>query len=288
MIEKEDGEVATTATTVEVAATATTVVGELLRAAGDTSEAKIAAQNFGRAAVTISAAINNCLLPIAAVNFGFEKAKQYFGNKFPEDIAKATEEIPLESLIEPKLSLAGPTLQALAFSHDEPDLKELYIKLLATSMDGRCASRAHPAFVEMLRQLTAKEAGALQQILQASQLQICRVDLVFAGEGRGRRTLQNHVLDIKDADTQQQVEDDDLAAMVDNWVRLGLITVNYDRWALGEQAYNWMETRPEVLKNRAKVAGTENRIEPSKGLMIRTALGTQFAEATGINKPYNK
>ncbi|MFG0396392.1 DUF4393 domain-containing protein [Pseudomonas sp. zbq_4] len=269
---------------VEVAETATVAVGELIKAAGDTPEAKKAAQNIGRAAVTLTAAINNCLLPIAAVNFGFEKAKQYFGRKFQEDIAEATKDVPLESLIEPKPSLAGPALQALAFSHDELDLKDLYIKLLATSMDNRCASRAHPAFVEMLRQLTAKEARALQDILQASQIEICRVDLVSTTEGMGRRTLQSHVMNAVDSDTHLPVEDDELAAMVDNWVRLGLITVNYDRWALGEQAYDWMETRPEILKYRAMITSSDRRIEPAKGLVLRTALGAQFAEATGIIK----
>lgn len=50
------------------AATATTAVGELIRAAGDSAEAKEAGVQIGKVAVTLTKALNNCLLPIAAVN----------------------------------------------------------------------------------------------------------------------------------------------------------------------------------------------------------------------------
>ncbi len=274
MIEKED---------IEAVASATTAVGELIRVAGETHEAKQAGQNIGRAAVTLTAALNNCLLPIAAVNFGFDRARQYFGNLFQTDIAKATEKIPVEALIEPKASVAGPALQALAFSHDEPDLKDLYIRLLATSMDSRCASKAHPAFVEILRQLTAKEAKLLQLVLSVNYLPIFRVDGdVIQG---GKRTLHTNILDLRNEVTMQPQEDPEHPAMVDNWVRLGLVNVDYDRHLVSEKEYEFMETRPEVLRCRAKITSTVNEVVLQKGIMFTTNLGAQFAEATGIRNP---
>jgi len=54
--------------------------------------------------------------------------------------------IPPEHVVEPKASIAGPALQALAFSHEEPDLREMYLNLLRASMDARTAKVAHPAF----------------------------------------------------------------------------------------------------------------------------------------------
>jgi hypothetical protein len=141
---------------IDTVASATNAVGEIIKAAGDSQEAKQAGSNIGKAAVTITAAINNCLLPIAAVNYGFEKARFYFNNFFQTDIKAATADIPEEDLIEPKPSIAAPALQALAFAHEEPDLKDLYLKLLACAMDSRNSSKAHPAFVEIIRQLTAR------------------------------------------------------------------------------------------------------------------------------------
>lgn len=268
---------------VEVAATATQVVGELIKAAGDSDEAKQAGQNIGKAAVTLTAAINNCLLPIAAVNFAFAKAKDYFGGLFQSDIAEATTKIPPGDLIEPKPSIAGPALQALAFSHDEPDLKDLYIQLLATSMDSRNAGQAHPAFVEMLRQLTSSEAKALRSVLPAMQLPICQIVEMF--EGGGRRTRLNHVLDLGNAQTRKPVIEPQLPVMVDNWIRLGLVEVDYTRWIKQEEAYDWMEKRPELKSFRAQAKGGQSKINPQKGLMLVTDLGEQFGRAVGMKMP---
>ena len=265
---------------VEVAATATQVVGDLIKAAGDSPEAKQAGQNIGRVAVTLTAAIDNCLLPIAAVNFAFAKAKDYFGGKFQKDIATATSEIPAEALVEPKPSLAGPALQALAFSHDEPNLKDLYIHLLATSMDSRNAEQAHPAFVEILRQLTAHEARALQSVLPHNSLAICQIQLLF--DAGGRRTLLNHVLDWGDRETRQPIWDPQLPVMVDNWIRLGLVEVDYSRWINHDNAYDWVEARPELESLRVENTVDNSKVMPQKGLLLTTAFGKQFGIAVGL------
>ncbi|AFK69769.1 hypothetical protein A210_01175 [Pseudomonas putida SJTE-1] len=267
----------------ESASTATQVVGELIKAAGDSPEAKQAGQNIGRVAVTLTAAIDNCLLPIAAVNFAFARAKDYFGGLFQKDIAAATSEIPAEALIEPKPSLAGPALQGLAFSHDEPDLKDLYIKLLATSMDGRNAAQAHPAFVEILRQLTAHEAQSLRMIIPFLQMPICRIEAVR--QNGGRRNLMNHVLNATDRETGLPHVDPQLPMMVDNWIRLGLVTVDYTHWLHRDEAYSWMEGRPEVQSLRAKLNDEDSKVTPQKGLLAVTDLGRQFGQAVGLSMP---
>ena len=129
------------------------IVAEIIKAAGDDPKVKEAASNLGKTAITLTKTINNALLPIAAVNFAFDKARVYFSEKFQKDLSEKAECIPPEHLVEPKASVAGPTLQGLAFTHEEPNLKEMFLNLLATSMDGRRADLAHPAFVEIIKQL---------------------------------------------------------------------------------------------------------------------------------------
>lgn len=111
---------------VETAKTVTEVVGQVIKAAGDDPQVKEAAGNLGKTAVTITKAINNVLLPIAAINYGFDKARIYFEKKFSQDMAEKIATIPKDQIVEPKPSIAGPALQGLAFSHEEPNLKEMY------------------------------------------------------------------------------------------------------------------------------------------------------------------
>ena len=111
---------------IKVAKDGVSLVAEVIKAAGDNPQVKEAAGNLGQTAVTLTKTINNVLVPLAAINFAFDKARTYFSGKFQQDIAEKTQAIPPEHVVEPKASIAGPTLQGLAFTHEEPSLKEMY------------------------------------------------------------------------------------------------------------------------------------------------------------------
>ncbi len=260
--------------------TATAAVGELIKAAGNSKEGKEAASQFGKAAITVGKTLNNCLLPIAAVNYAFDKARNYFTSDFEDDLKKATADTPEELLVEPKASLAGPALQGLAFSHDEADLKTLYLELIATAMDERHARKAHPAFVEIIKQLTADEARLLRDLLPRAQHPVAMVKAHYPSGGT--RTLLTFLTNWCDSKTDEPVPNPELPAMIVNWVRLGLIEVNFSKWISDDKAYVWLEERPELVELRKEYQVDGVLVRPQRGVMEPTALGISFAEATGI------
>lgn len=257
------------------------LIGEVIKAAGDNLQVKEAAGNLGQTAITLTKAINNVLVPLAAINFAFDKARAYFSGKFQQDMAEKAQAIPQEHIVEPKASIAGPTLQGLAFAHEEPNLKEMYLNLLATAMDGRIASSAHPAFVEIIKQLDSEDArlvrGALQSDTATPIVQIHRK--LKAG---GYNLLVQHLLDLKDTETGQPVEDPRLPAMIDNWIRLGLVEVAYDKHLSDPVYYSWVEQRPEFVRLKQVPQADEATIAYQKGLLNRTELGKRFAKAIGL------
>lgn len=264
------------------AASAAQAVGALIRAAGDSQEGKEAASQIGKAAVTLTKALNNCLLPIAAVNYAFDRARSYFDNEFATDLERVTTDIPPESMIEPKASLAGPTLQGLAFSHDEPDLKELYLELLASAMDTRHASEAHPAFVEIIKQMTADEARALRDVIVYSKVPVARIKAHHRTPQAGTILLVSHLMDWRDLEKEEPLANPNVPIMVVNWIRLGLVEVNYSVWMTNDDAYSWMNSRPELAELRQKYGKGDVEVRPERGILYRTALGERFATATGI------
>lgn len=268
--------------TIKTAHEGVALVGEILKAAGDNPQVKEAGNNLGQTAVTITRAINNALLPLAAVNYAFDKARTYFAERFREDISAKTATIPPEEIVEPKPSIAGPALQGLAFTHEEPNLKEMYLSLIATSMDGRVAANAHPAFVEVIRQLSSTDARLIRgALLSPSAVPIVEVRLSTVGLP-GYRTLARHLLNLTDSVTTAPVEDIQLPAMVDNWVRLGLLTVDYMTSLTDGKLYEWVDQRPEVMRLRQSDENENQKIEIARGVMERTAFGMQFATAVGI------
>ncbi len=261
----------------DTATSVATAVGELIRAAGDSNEAKQAGAEVGKVLVTVTKALNNVLLPLAALNNGFDRARAYFDKRFGEDVAEKTKQIPPEKLIEPKILIAGPIIQNLAFTLEDPPLKEMYLELLGKSMDERQQGKAHPAFVEIIRQITSEEAKELKAVLRANQIAIAIIHEARPGGGSIYR--YEHLLDWRDADDKPALNPK-LPMMIVNWIRLGLIEVNYDRWLSDDHHYEWMEHRPELIT--IKQRSPQDSITTQKGILSVTSFGKEFAESTGL------
>jgi hypothetical protein len=93
------------------------------------------------------------LSPLRAVLWGWERIEEIIGPELGRRF-----ENKLNRMVTPKLTVAGPTLESLRFAGDEPELREMYINLLETAMDKETAEKAHPAFAELIRQMTPDEA----------------------------------------------------------------------------------------------------------------------------------
>ena len=98
--------------------------------------------------------------PLRALVWGAEKIEEIF---VPE-VEKKLANVPEERRISPDLTIAGPAVEALRFTGDQPELRDMFANLLAVSIDVETAKNAHPAFVEIIKQLTPDEARILKHI----------------------------------------------------------------------------------------------------------------------------
>lgn len=256
------------------------VAAELLMAARDSEDIKVAGRTVGKSLATIATTIDNALLPLAALNFGIQAAKDYFTNKFQSEFAEKIADIPEIDLIDPKAFVAGPALQGLSFAIDEPDLKELYLNLLKTSVDGRVCKNAHPSFVEIIKQLSASEIPLLNQILRHNGL-LEIVKLKFVYEDKSFSFIQNNLIGLSESDTDESVFNPDLCMMFDNWIRLGLIGVDYTRHKKLEGAYSWVESNPRFMELNATLPENAS-LKFDKGVCEVTQLGRAFGVAVGL------
>lgn len=76
--------------------------------------------------------------------------------------------IPEEHLVEPAAHLAVPAIQQLAYCYDSEDLREMYARLLLSSMDDRTSEYVHPSFVQILKEISPDEAKLLSALVVAS------------------------------------------------------------------------------------------------------------------------
>lgn len=259
------------------------IVGELVKEVSDSPKIREAGSQLAQAALTVSKTINVCLLPLAAINFGYEKARQYYAEKFQQDLTEKTANIPPEDIVEPKASIVGPALQGLSFSCEEESLKDMYLGLIASAIDGRKSSEVHPAFVEIIRQMTCVEAEHLQKLLRNEALPIVATRIDRSSKGSYRHGGR-HILNYTNLDNGTPIEIGQRVAMVENWIRLGLVTVDYTEFYADDSVYSWAESRPEVVQDKATCAEDEKLII-LRGLIVRTAFGAHFAKVVGIIPP---
>ena len=257
------------------------LIRELINAARDDKNVKKSGKELGKSALTITKTINNALLPLAMINYGFEKARIYFAENFKSDMEEKAKDIPLDRLIEPKPSVAGPALQGLAFSHEEESLKEMYLNLLKSSMDSESSDSAHPAFVEIIKQMSSEEAELAASLLRPpGSAPIVEMRLTREKSGTWD-ILARNVININKK-TSPHIKESRVPAIVDNLIRLGLVEADYTSHLASSGAYDWVEKRLDIKHLRATVHNDEVSIDIKKGVLKSTSFGLQFAHAVGI------
>ncbi|HIC8860100.1 TPA: DUF4393 domain-containing protein [Aeromonas hydrophila] len=117
-----------------------------------------AAKEIGTALQTVAKTIHIVLAPVSALVWGYDKLTDFLSTR----VADKLKDVPPEYIATPKPNVAGPALEALRYTGHEESLREMYANLLAASMDTRTAQGAHPAFVEIIKQLTPDEARLLK------------------------------------------------------------------------------------------------------------------------------
>lgn len=259
-----------------------TAVDRALSIAAESPDMRATGLSLARSARTVADTIHVCLMPLAIVNFAYAKGRDYFENNFRFRLEERTKDIPLEAVQDPSPAVAAQALQGLAFAHEEPSLEDMYLQLLATSMDGRKPKdSAHPAFVEVIRQLTSVEASLLQAVyLRYDTLPIAQLRKRIAVGGTV--TVVRFLTDIRTSDGPAEIEG--LGLMLDNWVRLGLIEIGWDRVLNKPDSYLWVEERPETIRTRASNDNSTGEISIKQGVLVATEFGQRFAQAVGLRK----
>lgn len=79
-------------------------------------------------------------------------------------VAKEVENVPEEKLVPPEPYVAVPAFQAISYSLDSDELRDMYAKLLAAAINTETKSKAHPAYVEMIKQLSPLDCRVLRDI----------------------------------------------------------------------------------------------------------------------------
>lgn len=118
--------------------------------------AKPVAKEVGKLIALPLRAVNAVLGSLYAKVHRAELIQQLVEDRLTQDFAERPDDLTL-----PPPHVALPAMQALVYSAEETELREMYLRLISTSADATKSGVAHPAYVDIIRQLTKDEAKIL-------------------------------------------------------------------------------------------------------------------------------
>lgn len=235
-----------------------------------------AAKEVGAAAGKI---VKAALSPVLAMVYGLER----IGEWLLPALAKRLKSVPEERVVTPNPTVAGPALEALRFASNEPDLREMYANLLANAMDAEKAHVAHPAFVEILRQLSSEEAKLLQILITPGKLfpLVSVADQSTQEGGVGSVQVMRHLstLGLEAGCKKPQLT----TQYIENLCRLGVCEIPPMVGYVNQAVYKPLEDRHEVKGIRAIIEGREgHKCIIQYEMLVLTSFGRLFCDACVI------
>lgn len=241
-----------------------------------------AAQEVGKALQTVAKTVHVALAPVSVLVWGYDQIKDFVSSK----VAERLKNVPPENIVTPKPNVAGPALESLRYTGHEDSLSDLYANLLAASMDKATATGAHPAFVEIIRQLTPDEAKLVSLFLRNMPFPLLNVRREYkggiAGKQGGRDVLVNFSLlgEIAGCEFSHLVP-----AYIDNLCRLGLAQVPPMFAYTAPGIYDPLEQSQVVMAIKAQIErNPEHVAKVDRGGLRVTELGKQFAHVCVARK----
>ncbi len=135
---------------------------------------KPATQESGKTLALIPRAINAALVPLRQCI----AEREYKIAETEKLLEKKLEHIDEDKIVTPEAYVAIPAIQAISYSMNSKELRNLYANLLAKAMNSDTKDFVHPSFVEIIKQMSPIDSLVLKEIAKARSLPL--VDLTIS------------------------------------------------------------------------------------------------------------
>lgn len=122
--------------------------------------AQPAAKEVGKNLLVVSKTISMALAPLKLLVWGYEQVEDYLTRRVTEKLSS----IPQENIVTPDPKIVGPAIEALRYigAEEDIDIREMYASLIANAMNVDKKDFVHPAYVDILKNISSDEALILR------------------------------------------------------------------------------------------------------------------------------
>ncbi len=178
------------------------------------------------------------LAPISALVWGYDKIADYLNVAIPEYFEKR--KIEKEKIISPDPAIAVPVVEAMRYTSHKEELRQMFTNLLGEAMNAD-STDAHPAFVNIIKQLSPDEGKMIKYLYQDDKQPMIKIRIKLA-DNAGESDLLPYFSDIGyKADCQYPQK---FPEYLDNLHRLGIVEVYYERFLTDKKYYEELKHHP--------------------------------------------
>lgn len=228
---------------------------------------KSTTQESGKVLSLIPRTVNAALVPLRQ----WIANKEYNLAETEKLLALKLEHVGENKIVTPEAYVAVPAIQAISYSKDSEELRNLYANLLAKAMNADKKDEVHPGFLETIKQLSPEDAMLFKHIFPLQYRPVIDVRLELADGGY--KTLAKY------CNTFVNSRLSNYGLALDNLIRLGLVEIPLNESYNNESVY---ESVLIMLKSQydfeyyIKEYPNAVNITYSKGRVIITAYGQAF------------
>ncbi|USF29798.1 DUF4393 domain-containing protein [Clostridium sp. MD294] len=174
------------------------------------------------------------LSPIFAMVWAHDKIAGYLSVALPQYFEER--KIAKEKIKSPDPAIAVPLIEAMRYTSHKEELREMFTNLLGASMNSDVVDE-HPAFVEIIKQLSSDECKMIKYLHEISSIPRQYVPMLKIRQkiNDGGVDLMPYFSDICYITGCQYPKK--FPVYLDNLHRLGLVEVFYDRFLINEEFY---------------------------------------------------
>jgi hypothetical protein len=234
---------------------------------------RLMGENLGEAGVALTRFLNFAIMPIVLLVYMHDKVLQWL---LPR-VEKNLKDTPQEKLKQPEhQGTVLAALEAARFAEGE-ELRDMFGRLIASSMHTDRYQKVHPSFVEVLKQLAPDEARILTLVFPRPLIELRAIDT----NSNSFALVLRHVCDL--ADAAQVKYPDNLSTYITNLCRLGLCEIpEFYLEKVADEEYKALANSPLVLEHFRQIIQNNDRPEITRKMIDLTSFGKALREVCGV------
>lgn len=239
-----------------------------------------AASEAGKALEILAHAITAALSPLKIWSLN----KEYNVKRIKAELEKSLSSVDPDKIVSPEPYVAVPAIEAISYSMNNKELCALYANLLAKSMVSDTKDKVHPAFIEIIKQLSPNDALIFKECSTRDIIPAARLSIVMIQKGLhilGSAPIQQLALDLVADISFSFISEEQVRISLDNLMRTGLLQLN--NFSLEDKAsYNFVKSSSIYLELTEKfhqlnaIEPTADRIHVDQKYISVTPLGNLF------------